>query len=130
MYVRFVVGKRDPDSVCDQGIFQAVYDLHDSGMLHRYEEAHVQELRQWFNDHLEKPSRFTASKPPYYRKQSRALSWFKDSAHEHIRRVRELIAVLENHGVSARMIKSERVGYIVYEDEHQVVAEPFSDAKL
>ena len=127
-YVRFVIGERDPDSGRDLGIFQAVYDLQHFGMLHSYEEAHVQELRQWFNDHLERPDRFTAAKPPYYRKKNRAISWFKDSAHEHIRRVREFVAILENHGVNVRMIKSERVGYVVYEDEHQIVAEPFADA--
>ena len=129
MYIRFVIGARDPDSGRDLGIFQAVYDLRDLGKLHPYEEAHVEELRQWFNVHLERPARFTTSKPPYYRKMNRAISWFKDSAQEHICRVREFVAILENHGVGVRMIKSDRVGYIVYEDEHQVVAEPFSDAK-
>ena len=127
-YIRFVIGERDPDSGRDLGIFQAVYDLQHFGMLHSYERAHVQELRQWFNDHLEKPDRFTAARPPYYRKKNRAISWFKDSAHEHIRRVREFVAILGNHGVNVRMIKSERVGYVVYEDEHQIVAEPFADA--
>jgi hypothetical protein len=128
MYIRFVVSERDADSGRDMGVFQAIYDLRDFGKLYPYEEAHVDQLRQWFNDHLEKPDRFTTSKPPYHRKQNRAISWFKDSAHEHVRRVRELSAVLENHGVAVRMIKSERVGYIVYEDEHQVVAEPFADS--
>jgi protoheme ferro-lyase len=95
--------------------------------LYPYEEPHLDELRQWFNTHLEKPTRFTAAKPPHYRKRSKAISWFKDSAHEHIARVREIVAILENHGVPVRMIKADRVGYIVYEDEHQIVAEPFSD---
>jgi hypothetical protein len=52
-------------------------------------------LIDWFDEHLEKPTRFTASKPPFYRKKQRAISWFKDTAHEHLVRVRELVAILE-----------------------------------
>ena len=126
MYVRFIVGDRNDDSGCELGVFQAVNNLGDSGKLYPYEESVLQELRQWFNTHLQKPDRFTASKPPYYRKKNKAISWFKDTAHEHIARIREMVVILENHGISVRMIKSERVGYIVY--ENQVVAEPFSDS--
>ncbi len=127
MYLRFVVAEVDDDSERGLGVFQAAYNLRDKGKLYPYEEPHLDELRQWFNTHLEKPTRFTAAKPPYYRKKSRAISWFKDSAHEHIARVRQMVAILENHGVPIRMIKADRVGYAVYEDEHQIVAEPFSD---
>ena len=42
-------------------------------------------------------------------------------------RVRELVAILETNGVPVRMLKAQRVGYVVYEDKYQVVAEPFSD---
>jgi hypothetical protein len=78
---------------------------------------------------LEVPTRFTASKPPFYRKKNKAISWFKDTAHEHLARVRELVAILEHHGISVRMLKTNRVGYIVYEDEFQIVAEPFADTR-
>jgi hypothetical protein len=37
--------------------------------------------------------------------------------------------MLENHGVSVQMLKTERVGYVVYEDEYQIVAEPFAREK-
>ena len=53
---------------------------------------------------------------------------FKDTAHEHVARVRELVAILEHHGISVRTLKAKRVGYIVYEDEFQIVAEHFGDA--
>jgi hypothetical protein len=33
----------------------------------------------------------------------------------------------QQHGISVRMLKASRVGYIVYEDEFQIVAEPFAD---
>lgn len=60
-------------------------------------------------------------------KQKRALSWFKDSAHAHLERVRRLVALLESCGVVAEMITTERPGYVVYEDDFQMVAEPFAD---
>src|SRR5439155_15969582 len=125
MYLRFVVAEVDDDSERELGVFQAASKLRDAGKLYPYEESYLDELRQWFNIHLEKPTRFTATRPPYGKK--RAISWFKDSAQEHIARIREMVAILENHGVRVRMIKTERVGYVVYEDQHQVVAEPFSD---
>ena len=38
-----------------------------------------------------------------------------------------MVAILENHGVYVRNLKAKRVGYVVYEDEHQIVAQPFAD---
>jgi len=129
MYLRFVVADIDEVSGRELGVFHAVRNLRQVGNLYAYEEEHHDSVRQWFNENLERPTRFTASKPPFYRKQSKALSWFKDSAHEHIARVRELVAILQNHGVPVRMLKTDRVGYVVYEDEYQVVAEPFADVQ-
>ena len=127
MYLRFVVADYiHEDSQRQLGVFQAVADIRRWGWLSPYEEEQHDVLREWFNVHLEKPSRFTASKPPYYRKQSKAISWFKDSAKEHIARARSLVRILENHGVSATTIKTRRVGYVVYEDEYQITAEPFA----
>jgi hypothetical protein len=127
MYLRFVVADIDEDSERALVVFHAVWNLRDAGRLYPHEEEHHDSIRWWFNDNLERPTRFTASNPPFYRKESRAISWFKDSATEHLARVRELVAILETHGVSVRMLKAQRVGYVVYEDEYQVVAEPFAD---
>jgi hypothetical protein len=129
VFVRFAVGQIHDNSQRGLGVFQALYRLRDEGKLYPYEEEHLRKVSEWFNNHLERPKRFTTAKPPYYRKQSKAISWFKDTAHEHIARIREMVAILEDHGVSVKMIKAERVGYVVYEDEHQVVAEPFSDVQ-
>ena len=37
--------------------------------------------------------------------------------------------VLEAHGYHVSILLEERLGYIVYEDEHQVIAEPFADTR-
>ncbi len=129
MYLRFVVADIDEDSEKELGVFHAVRNLREDGKLYHYEEDQHDLIRGWFNENLEKPTRFTASKPPFYRKKNKAISWFKDSAHEHLAHVRSLVAILQNHGIPVRMLKTERVGYIVYEDEYQVVAEPFSDTQ-
>lgn len=127
MYLRFVVADIDEDSERALGVFHAVWNLRDGGGLYAHEEEHHDSVRWWFHENLERPTRFTASKPPFYRKKSRAISWFKDSATQHLARVRELVAILETNGVPVRMLKAQRVGYVVYEDKYQVVAEPFSD---
>ncbi len=128
MYLRFVVADIDEDSGRELGVFHALTNLRDQGKLHAHEEEQHNSIVQWFNEHLEKPTRFTASKPPFYRKKSKAISWFKDTAHEHLARMRELVGILEHHGTSVQMLKATRVGYIVYEDEFQIVAQPFADA--
>lgn len=82
---------------------------------------------EWFDANLKKPTKFTSSKPPYYRKENKAISWFKDSADVHISKLREVLSILDNHEIHFEMIKTETPGYIVYENNHQVVAEPFFD---
>jgi hypothetical protein len=70
------------------------------------------------------------SRLPSHRSIARRTKRFrgsKDSAHKHLAQIREMIAILQNHDVAVRMLKSRRVGYVVYEDEYQVVAEPFAD---
>jgi hypothetical protein len=129
VFVRFAVGQIDDSSQRGLGVFQALYRLRNEGKLYPYEEEHFRTVSEWFNGNLQKPKRFTTAKPPYYRKQSKAISWFRDTAHEHIALIREMVAILESHGISVRMIKAQRVGYVIYEDEHQVVAEPFSDVR-
>jgi hypothetical protein len=125
MYLRFVVSEIHPNSGKEIGIFHAVGRLRDDGKLAPHEEEQHDEITKWFDEHLKEPTKFTAAKPPFYRKQSKAISWFKDTAHEHIDRIRLLVEILRNHGISVRMLKTERVGYVVYQDEHQIVAEAF-----
>jgi hypothetical protein len=41
--------------------------------------------------------------------------------------MREFQEVLERYGVTVQMIRAKRLGYVLYEDEFQVAAYPFSD---
>ena len=127
MYLRFVVHDLDENTGKELGVFQAVGRLRESGELRDYEEEHHDLVLQWFNENLEKAARFTASSPPFYRKQDRTISWFKDSAAKHLAQVRELVVILRKHGVVVETLTTDRVGYVVYEDDIQIVAEPASD---
>lgn len=125
-YIRFVVLKKDEDSAKRQGLFQAIRDLGDASSLLPHEEAAADQIRDWFNDNLEKPSTFSRSSRPHAK--GIAISWFKDSAVEHIQKIYGLVYLLRAHGVHVEIIKTKRPGYIVYEDEHQITAEPFRDS--
>jgi hypothetical protein len=102
-------------------VFQAAYRLRDQGLLADHEEDCFERLRRWFNRHLRVPDRFSRPRRPH------AICWFKATAAEHIGRVRELAAMLEHHGVRTEMLQTNRPGYVVYEDDHQVAAVPFRD---
>lgn len=125
-YLRFIVPDIDEDSQRELGVFHAVRRLERRGKLATHEDEECERIMDWFSQNLTRPTRFTASKPPYYRKQSKAISWFKATAQEHVSRVRSLVAILQNHGVPVKMLRTNRVGYVVYEDEFQIVAEPFA----
>ena len=74
MYLRFVVADIDDDSERSLGVFHAARYLRDAGQLHAYEEDLHDMGRWWFNENLERPTRFTAAKAPFYRKNSVACS--------------------------------------------------------
>ena len=130
MYLRFVVPDIDEDSCVARGVFHALHELRELGCLYWYEEEEHDRLREWFNEHLERPTRFTASKKPHQRKKNKAISWFKDSALEHLAHIRSMTVILEDHGIAVRTLTAVRVGYVVYEDQFQIVAEPFTDARI
>jgi hypothetical protein len=130
MFLRFVISEVHEESHEELGVFQAAFRLRNNGALSEQEEAAFEEIREWFSRNLNRPARFTSAKPPFYRKRQNGISWFKDSAQEHISKIREMAALLERHDVAVQMIKSTRPGYIVYEDDFQIVAAPFADSKL
>jgi hypothetical protein len=125
MFVRLVIHKNDEVSGRRQGLFQALSDLEYESSLLKHEQAQYDEIYEWFRKHLKKPSSFTRSSKPHAKNV--ALSWFKDTAIEHIAKMHALAQILEAHNISIDILQSERPGYLVYEDEFQIVAEPFKD---
>lgn len=123
-YIRFVVGRKDENSHVEQGIFQAVSRALDWETITGCDAEELYDLRAWFNDNLEKPSSFGRSNV------SRGICWFKAESTEHISRMWEMVRILERHGIFVRKIRTDRPGYVVYEDEWQLVAEPFGKDTL
>jgi hypothetical protein len=123
-YIRFAVGEKDEDSHVALGIFQAAARGLESGTISGADAEEMAELKQWFNENLEKPASFGRGK------LSLGICWFKTDATEHISRIFEMARILARNGISVRKIKTDKPGYVVYEDEWQLVAEPFREGTL
>jgi hypothetical protein len=123
MYIRFVVSERHEDSDRPRGLFSAIYALIESGELELHELRWFEEIEAWFNRHLRRPERFAWSSRP--NAPEHAISWFKASATRHVSRMRELVALLEHKDIHVEELRTDRPGYVLYEDAHQVTAIPF-----
>ena len=127
-FIRFVVAAPDPTSQVRQGVFQAVAELRDEAALSEAEDRLIGDALAWFVKNLPEPQRFSRKRNASHRDQ-RGIAWLKDSATDHLRRIRELVVILEEHGRKVSMLESERPGYVVYEDPYQVIAEPFAETE-
>lgn len=127
MFIRFVIASRDEDSGRRQGLFQAADGLRASGRMSASDLGRLDQLEGWFREHLAVPDRFSVSSKP--NRKAQAISWFRDSSSEQIARMREYQALLESYDIPVQMLREKRPGYVVYEDEHQIVAYPFSETR-
>jgi hypothetical protein len=83
-------------------------------------------LLAWFENNLAVPHRFNRSKSKgYYRRKASGVSWLKPTASEHLVKLRALASILKDHGHEVSQVTTDRPGYVVFEDDHQVIAEPF-----
>lgn len=123
MYIRFEARCFDEDNHPIDGIFWvAQYMYHHDG-ISPDEEDRVWQILDWYHKELPIPKRFARS----FKKsaEKKALSWFKDTATEHLEKMYELREILHRHGAITDVLVSSRPGYVIYEDEIQVLAEPF-----
>lgn len=105
----------------------AASGLCDDEQLLPWECERVGEILRWFGGYLNNPTSFNRSSRP--NRTEKAISWFKDSATSHITMMRELVAILQSHGVIVDTVTTDRPGYVTYEDDFQIVAEPFADTQ-
>lgn len=123
-YIRFVIGRKDYESHVEQGIFQAAAQALKSQNVTGSDADELYDLRAWFNENLEKPTAFGRDR------LSLGICWFKTGSTEHISRIWEMVNILERNGIYVKKIRTDRPGYIIYEDEWQLVAEPFRKGTL
>lgn len=123
-YVRFVIGRKDEDSHVEQGIFQAVGRALEWDQITGQDAEELDELREWFGTYLGKPTSFGRDRLRL------GICWFKTHATDHIARIWEMVKILERNGIYVKKIRTDRPGYLIYEDEWQIVAEPFRKGTL
>ena len=128
MFVRFVHPARIEGMDAREGFFCAAYDLRDNALTDQHTLDRVQALLSWFRQNLEIPYRFNRTKSKgAFRRNTKGLSWFRPEANVVLGKSYELVALLQENGYEVETLRSDRIGYIVYEDAHQVIAEPFAD---
>jgi hypothetical protein len=59
----------------------------------------------------------------------KGIAWLRDDALGHIARMHEIKRVLEDSVYVVHIAREDRVGYVVYRDDFQVIAEPFADTR-
>ncbi|WP_284163504.1 hypothetical protein [Frigidibacter sp. SD6-1] len=127
-YIRFVRPNRIENQRHREGVFCAAYELRDCPSVDGRTLAHLEEILQWFRENLPIAGRFNrSSSKGAYRRETQGLSWYKDVATEAIGKSFELVRLLAENGYPIEVLRCDRVGYVLYEDDHQVVAEPFGD---
>src|SRR5258706_11951761 len=102
-YLRFVVARTIHDSGIREGLFQAAGRLSRAGTLTTVEQLRLDTIVQWFSKNLNSPTRFTRTRNASH-KRTRGIAWFKDTAAEHLRQIREATLVLEEQGIVVECI--------------------------
>jgi len=129
-YIRFVLSNKHPESGVEAGLFDLVYTLRDNPALDAQDRLTLAETLDWFEKHLPKPARFNRTRSKgYYRRATRGIAWFRETAVECIGQMHRMKSVLEAQGHEVLLICESRIGYIVYEDRFQVIAEPFAETR-
>jgi hypothetical protein len=123
-YIRFATRLTDEDSHVGRGIFQAASQALEWEKITGSDAEELKELQSWFGNNLNAPTSFGRDK------LRRGICWFKTSATDHIARIWEMVRILERNGIYVQKIRTDKPGYVVYEDEWQLVAEPFRKGTL
>lgn len=94
------------------------FELRDEVDIPKYQETELVKNIQWLKEHLKSPDILDKEG------NHRAISWFKPSAVEPIKKVRAIAALLNEHGYNVEQVQTREPGLIIYEDGHQIVAKP------
>ena len=123
VFVRFVFFQLVDGHRSRLGLFQARDAAIDSPLAPDWALAQVRMTMDWFNDNLDAPTHYDSG--GFRRRATQpALCWFKAEAVEHIARMFELKTALEACGIHVDVLRTRDPGRVVFEDKHQVAAQP------
>lgn len=121
-YIRFVCFQTVGRQRSRLGLFAAIHEAVESEHAESWAIVEARSQSSWFNANLALPESFSTGGHKGYGQPG--LSWFKPVATEHIRRMHALKMALEACGIHVEVLTTRDPGLIVWQDEHQVVAEP------
>ena len=127
MYLRFITEFKNEWGEQDTGVFQALGYLIRSEQVFEYDRQRLNEIREWFNCELDRPKRF--NKHSNKNKANVAISWYKDTAIQHLKHMYDLVPIFETYGIRIDIIKKKNPGYKVFEDDFQIVTIPLGKDK-
>lgn len=106
------------------GLMTLAYRLLRSDNLNHAEDLQFRELVGWLESNVPIPERF-ARKRNVSHKHTHGVSWIRASAIDVLTHLHALANLARLQGYEIEILQTERPGYVVYEDQWQVVAEPF-----
>ena len=121
-FVRFVCFQTVEGGRSRLGLFQAIDDARDNPNSPDWALKEIGEVYGWFKANLAVPDRF--QKGGWKGVGQPGLSWFKDTTVEHISQMHRLKAALQDCGVHVETFTTRDPGDIIFQDQHQIVAEP------
>lgn len=129
VFVRYVVPTWiHRESQAPIGVIGAAYELLDGDRLDAEVRGELERSIRWLEERLDVPDRFNRTKSKgWYRRETRGIAWLRATATDHVSAMAALATCITRCGYPTIEIRAERVGYVVYEDDVQVVAEPFRD---
>ena len=116
-YIRFqsqLINRGTPSKL---GIFQTAYRVRDAHATRVHDANEINRHINWLKTHLRSPDLDDA-------RDFRAIFWFKDTAHEPMKRIWAIKPYLEAHGHWIDVVKTSNPGQIIYRDGWQVAARP------
>ena len=124
MYLRFITQHITETEETTRGFFQTLDYVENHYLTLKEDKEILAALHSWFRKNLDAPDWF--KNPTGRQHEYHSLSWFKDSAKEHIQKIYEIAVILEKYDLIVERVTTKRPGRIVYEDEYQISAVPFS----
>ena len=121
-YIRLARKRTDGRYCLERGIFMSAGGLEDTNGTTYADAARMRAALRWINEYL-----------PYPRKMNsvHAIFWFKEhvayNEPELWRKIVELKELLSRYDYAIELRRTQRPGYIKYEDYYQIAAVPLRD---